>query len=204
MITCGWCSKKGLLATSGNDGTVRIWNVTKNLYTLQQTCVFNKGWVPLFLLIRLFSSPTEMWCLWSSLSVFRDDTSDECMGNLGSPGDPNLAPVAWSVSGKYLAAAMEKIVNIWQVNGESLTITIYTTVRQALLYITLVFSVAWSFRIHSNMLNWCPRNNIMNVSRFFDEWKVWKKTFKHIESISIKYHWFDGTDTIKWEVNWAK
>ncbi|KTF84357.1 hypothetical protein cypCar_00021780, partial [Cyprinus carpio] len=89
VITCGWCSKKGLLATSGNDGTVRIWNVTKNLYTLQQTCVFNKG----------------------------DDTSGECMGNLGSPGDPNLAPVAWSVSGKYFAAAMEKIVNIWQVNG---------------------------------------------------------------------------------------
>ncbi|XP_016421585.1 probable E3 ubiquitin-protein ligase HERC1 [Sinocyclocheilus rhinocerous] len=54
-----------------------------------QTCVFNKG----------------------------DDTSDECMGNLGSPGDPDLAPVAWSVSGKYLAAAMDKIVNIWQVNG---------------------------------------------------------------------------------------
>ncbi|KTF92774.1 hypothetical protein cypCar_00003724 [Cyprinus carpio] len=89
VITCGWCSKKGFLATSGNDGTVRIWNVTKNLYTLQQTCVFNKG----------------------------DDTSEECMGNLGSPGDPNLAPMAWSVSGKYLAAAMEKIVNIWQVNG---------------------------------------------------------------------------------------
>lgn len=41
------------------------------------------------------------------------------MSNLGSPGDPNLAPVAWSVSGKFLAAAMEKIVNIWQVNGES-------------------------------------------------------------------------------------
>ncbi|XP_016128716.1 probable E3 ubiquitin-protein ligase HERC1 [Sinocyclocheilus grahami] len=89
VITCGWCSKKGLLATSGNDGTVRIWNVTKNLYTLQQTCVFNKG----------------------------DDTLDECMGNLGSPGDPDLAPVVWSVSGKYLAAVVDKIVNIWQVNG---------------------------------------------------------------------------------------
>lgn len=42
VITCGWCSKKGLLATSGNDGTVRVWNVTKSQYTLQQTCVFNK------------------------------------------------------------------------------------------------------------------------------------------------------------------
>ncbi|XP_067298543.1 probable E3 ubiquitin-protein ligase HERC1 isoform X4 [Pseudorasbora parva] len=93
VITCGWCSKKGLLATSGNDGTVRVWNVTKNQYTLQQTCVFNKA----------------------------DDTSEECMNNLGSPGDPNLAPVAWSVSGMYLAAAMEKIVNIWQVNGGKAT-----------------------------------------------------------------------------------
>lgn len=42
VITCGWCSKKGLLATSGNDGTVRVWNVTKSQYTLQQTCIFNK------------------------------------------------------------------------------------------------------------------------------------------------------------------
>ncbi|TRY89487.1 hypothetical protein DNTS_016060 [Danionella cerebrum] len=72
VITCGWCNKKGLLATSGSDGTVRVWNVTKNQYTLQQTCVFNKI----------------------------DDTSEEGTGNLGSPGDPNLAPVAWSVSGK--------------------------------------------------------------------------------------------------------
>ncbi|MGH0120210.1 UNVERIFIED_CONTAM: hypothetical protein FKN15_006371 [Acipenser sinensis] len=74
VITCGWCNKKSLLATSGNDGTVRMWNVTKNQYTLQQTCVFNKF-------------------------------------------DPSLSPVCWSVSGKYLAAAMEKMVNIWQVNG---------------------------------------------------------------------------------------
>lgn len=42
VITCGWSSKKGLLATSGNDGTVRMWNVTKSQYTLQQTCIFNK------------------------------------------------------------------------------------------------------------------------------------------------------------------
>uniref|UniRef100_A0A673N4A9 HECT-type E3 ubiquitin transferase n=1 Tax=Sinocyclocheilus rhinocerous TaxID=307959 RepID=A0A673N4A9_9TELE len=61
----------------------------KTKWFSEKTCVFNKG----------------------------DDTSDECMGNLGSPGDPDLAPVAWSVSGKYLAAAMDKIVNIWQVNG---------------------------------------------------------------------------------------
>ncbi|KAL4641964.1 putative E3 ubiquitin-protein ligase HERC1 isoform X1 [Arapaima gigas] len=89
VITCGWCSKKGLLATSGNDSTVRVWNVTKNQYTLQQTCVFNKV----------------------------DSSPEEGRSCLGSPGDPSFSPVTWSVTGKYLAAAMEKMVNIWQVNG---------------------------------------------------------------------------------------
>ncbi|KAI3377882.1 hypothetical protein L3Q82_008463 [Scortum barcoo] len=89
VITCGWCSKKGLLATSGNDGTVRMWNVTKSQYTLQQTCIFNKD----------------------------DGSSEEGMSGLGSPSDPCLSPLAWSVTGKYLASAMEKMVNIWQVNG---------------------------------------------------------------------------------------
>uniref|UniRef100_A0A0F8CLJ4 HECT-type E3 ubiquitin transferase n=1 Tax=Larimichthys crocea TaxID=215358 RepID=A0A0F8CLJ4_LARCR len=89
VITCGWSSKKGLLATSGNDGTVRMWNVTKSQYTLQQTCIFNKD----------------------------DGSSEEGMSGLGSPSDPCLSPLAWSVTGKYLASAMEKMVNIWQVNG---------------------------------------------------------------------------------------
>ncbi|XP_037835872.1 probable E3 ubiquitin-protein ligase HERC1 isoform X2 [Kryptolebias marmoratus] len=89
VITCAWCSKKGLLATSGNDGTVRVWNVTKTQYTLQQTCIFNKN----------------------------DGSSEEGMSNLGSPSDPCLSPLAWSITGKYLASAMEKMVNIWQVNG---------------------------------------------------------------------------------------
>lgn len=53
------------------------------------------------------------------LYLVSDDTVEESLSNLGSPGDLNLAPVAWSVSGKYLAAAMEKVVNIWQVNGGS-------------------------------------------------------------------------------------
>lgn len=39
------------------------------------------------------------------------------MSGLGSPSDPCLSPLAWSVTGKYLASAMEKMVNIWQVNG---------------------------------------------------------------------------------------
>ncbi|XP_028981614.2 probable E3 ubiquitin-protein ligase HERC1 isoform X4 [Esox lucius] len=89
VITCGWCSKKGLLATSGNDGTVRVWNVTKNQYTLQQTCIFNRA----------------------------EDSPDEGGQCLGSPGDPSLSPLVWSVTGRFLAAAMEKMVNIWQVNG---------------------------------------------------------------------------------------
>ncbi|XP_076011637.1 putative E3 ubiquitin-protein ligase HERC1 isoform X3 [Genypterus blacodes] len=89
VITCSWCSKKGLLATSGSDGTVRVWNVTKNQYTLQQTCIFNKT----------------------------DSSSEEGLSCLGSPGDPSLSPLSWSVTGKYLASAMDKMVNIWQVNG---------------------------------------------------------------------------------------
>ncbi|XP_072409417.1 probable E3 ubiquitin-protein ligase HERC1 isoform X1 [Chiloscyllium punctatum] len=88
VITCQWCSKKGLLATSGNDGTVRVWSVTKNHYILQQTCVFNK---------------TEI--------------ISEDLGSLGSPCEPNLSLICWSISGKYIAAALEKVVNIWQVTG---------------------------------------------------------------------------------------
>ncbi|KAF3830592.1 hypothetical protein GH733_004411 [Mirounga leonina] len=37
--------------------------------------------------------------------------------SLGSPSDPSFSPVSWSISGKYLAGALEKMVNIWQVNG---------------------------------------------------------------------------------------
>ncbi|RMB94614.1 hypothetical protein DUI87_29429 [Hirundo rustica rustica] len=86
VMTCVWCNKKGLLATSGNDGTIRVWNVTKKQYSLQQTCVLNK----------------------------LEGDSEE---GLGSPSDLSLSLVCWSISGKYLAGATEKVVNIWQVNG---------------------------------------------------------------------------------------
>ncbi|XP_054985114.1 probable E3 ubiquitin-protein ligase HERC1 [Sorex araneus] len=86
VMTCVWCNKKGLLATSGNDGTIRVWSVTKKQYSLQQTCVFS----------RLEGDIEE---------------------SLGSPSDPSFSPVSWSISGKYLAGALEKTVNIWQVNG---------------------------------------------------------------------------------------
>ncbi|KAG9489664.1 hypothetical protein GDO78_005551 [Eleutherodactylus coqui] len=81
VITSVWCNKKGLLATSGSDGTVRVWNVSRNQYFLQQTCVFQK----------LEGTPEE--------------------------ADPALSPVCWSVSGQYLAGALEKTINIWQLNG---------------------------------------------------------------------------------------
>lgn len=51
-------------------------------------------------------------------SLLSIGSSDEGMSSLGSPSDPSLSPLAWSVTGKYLACAMEKMVNIWQVNGE--------------------------------------------------------------------------------------
>ncbi|KAH0619794.1 hypothetical protein JD844_014057 [Phrynosoma platyrhinos] len=86
VTTCVWCNKKGLLATSGNDGTIRVWNVTKKQYSLQQTCVFTK-------------------------------LEGEAEENLGSPSDPALSLACWSVSGRYLAGALEKMVNIWQVNA---------------------------------------------------------------------------------------
>lgn len=51
------------------------------------------------------------------ISFISDGSSDEGMSGLGSPSDPCMSPLAWSVTGKYLASAMEKLVNIWQVNG---------------------------------------------------------------------------------------
>lgn len=52
--------------------------------------------------------------------LISDGSSEEGVSGLGSPSDPCLSPLAWSVTGKYLASAMEKMVNIWQVNGEHL------------------------------------------------------------------------------------
>ena len=47
-----------------------------------------------------------------------DSSSEEGLNSLGSPGEHCLASLAWSLTGKYLASAMEKMVNIWQVNGK--------------------------------------------------------------------------------------
>lgn len=51
----------------------------------------------------------------SVFSLISNGSSEE---GLGSPSDPCLSPLAWSVTGKYLASAVEKMVNIWQVNGK--------------------------------------------------------------------------------------
>lgn len=48
------------------------------------------------------------------LSCYREGDSEE---SLGSPSDLSLSLVCWSISGKYLSGATEKMVNIWQVNG---------------------------------------------------------------------------------------
>ena len=40
----------------------------------------------------------------------------------GSPCEPSLCPLTWSVTGKYLASATDKLVNIWQVNGKQLSV----------------------------------------------------------------------------------
>uniref|UniRef100_A0A4W2I606 HECT and RLD domain containing E3 ubiquitin protein ligase family member 1 n=1 Tax=Bos indicus x Bos taurus TaxID=30522 RepID=A0A4W2I606_BOBOX len=113
VMTCVWCNKKGLLATSGNDGTIRVWNVTKKQYSLQQTCVFN----------RLEGDAEE---------------------SLGSPSDPSFSPVSWSISGKYLAGALEKMVNIWQVNGGKGLVDIQPHWVSALAWPEEGPSTAWS------------------------------------------------------------
>jgi len=53
-----------------------------------------------------------------------DSSSEEGLNSLGSPGEHCLASLAWSLTGKYLASAMEKMVNIWQVNGKFKFLTV--------------------------------------------------------------------------------
>ncbi|XP_035829751.1 probable E3 ubiquitin-protein ligase HERC1 isoform X3 [Aplysia californica] len=41
---CWWSARKGLLASSGYDGTVRVWSLPNKTHQfLQQTCIFNRG-----------------------------------------------------------------------------------------------------------------------------------------------------------------
>ncbi|XP_059169765.1 probable E3 ubiquitin-protein ligase HERC1 isoform X3 [Physella acuta] len=41
---CWWSARKGYLASSGYDGTVRIWSLPNKTHQfLQQTCIFNRG-----------------------------------------------------------------------------------------------------------------------------------------------------------------
>ncbi|KAK7467957.1 hypothetical protein BaRGS_00036800 [Batillaria attramentaria] len=44
VSACKWSHKKQLLASSGHDGTVRIWNLPNKTHAfLQQTCIFHRG-----------------------------------------------------------------------------------------------------------------------------------------------------------------
>lgn len=63
--------------------------------------------------------PSHVW-VFLVFWFHSDDSSEDGLSGLGSPSDPCLSPLAWSVTGKYLASAVEKVVNIWQVNGKSL------------------------------------------------------------------------------------
>ena len=85
------------------------------------------------------------WSDLCSVCVFSDGSSDEAMSGLGSPSDPCLSPLAWSVTGKYLASAMEKMVNIWQVNGTHLFIQLLWVLHSVftLLYSVLMMSSIW-------------------------------------------------------------
>lgn len=83
LAHCVWSSKKNMLATSGYDGTLRVWSLPNRTHQfLQQTCIFNRG----------------------------DEDCEELNGNL-------LTCICWSSTGKYLAGAMDNIVNIWTTSG---------------------------------------------------------------------------------------
>ncbi|XP_021370838.1 probable E3 ubiquitin-protein ligase HERC1 isoform X1 [Mizuhopecten yessoensis] len=44
LAMCQWSQKKSMLATSGYDGTLRVWSLPNKTHQfLQQTCVFNRG-----------------------------------------------------------------------------------------------------------------------------------------------------------------
>ncbi|KAK7116135.1 hypothetical protein V1264_001871 [Littorina saxatilis] len=44
VSSCRWNQKKQFLASSGHDGTVRIWNLPNKTHAfLQQTCIFHRG-----------------------------------------------------------------------------------------------------------------------------------------------------------------
>lgn len=64
----------------------------------------------------MFSSLLKEMPFFNCIIFFycREGDSEE---SLGSPSDLSLSLVCWSISGKYLAGATEKMVNIWQVNG---------------------------------------------------------------------------------------
>ncbi|XP_077870271.1 putative E3 ubiquitin-protein ligase HERC1 [Saccoglossus kowalevskii] len=89
VTTCTWFAKKNIVATSGYDGTVRVWNLSSRMQPiLQQTCVFNKN------------DDTE----------YRKYCAEDYSGQV-------LSYISWNATGKLLAGAIENYVNIWAVSG---------------------------------------------------------------------------------------
>ncbi|XP_020630073.1 probable E3 ubiquitin-protein ligase HERC1 isoform X4 [Orbicella faveolata] len=86
VTSCVWNANKQLLATSGLDEVIHIWNMSSKTHNiLQQTCVF---------LSSHHKSDDEQ---------FRDNTGEE-MGH-----------VCWNANGKLLAGAINNLLNIWTV-----------------------------------------------------------------------------------------
>jgi len=91
-----------LYAVSGQDSTVRIWNMgsgsSKSQPFLQQTCVFNNG---------------------------TDFSGRELEGKL-------IDYVVWNCTGKLVAGSIDNMITIWSVSGEWHTsVVIYHLVYMA-------------------------------------------------------------------------
>ncbi|XP_077988697.1 putative E3 ubiquitin-protein ligase HERC1 [Glandiceps talaboti] len=87
VMSSKWSPKKNVIATSGFDGTVRLWSLTAKMQPLlQQTCVFNKS---------------EEYYRYSP-----DDYDGQLLTN-----------ISWNATGKLIAGSMDNLVNIWAVSG---------------------------------------------------------------------------------------
>lgn len=77
--TLSWHNKRQRLASSGYDGTVRIWCPNREQTFLENTLVFQKS---------------------------TNEYGNDLHGKL-------IEHIAWSTSGKYIAASLENVLNIW-------------------------------------------------------------------------------------------
>ena len=96
-----------------NSSNPCILTYGPRLRSCVSTCVCLCVCVSAFVCVLLLCVSSPRCACWVS-----DSSSEEGLNSLGSPGEHCLASLAWSLNGKYLASAMEKMVNIWQVNGK--------------------------------------------------------------------------------------